>query len=230
MASLQESFYPFAKKIAACANIALCRQSCFAITTPRPSPDFVGKNYRGLLIIGANPGIANNQSHNANDKIMFSLQENLANNDTDAYNDLISHLPQSMIHWKQIVSSKHKNYLGFDVDEIAYIDLVKCATKSIGNSQSDVIANFRKIANGLDIPSLCWNLHTKEIINFLKPTHIIFLWKPIEKNLRKLGYDFKGVVDYASYNGSRHLKMEAKLDDVKLLIQKYRAYYSKNSV
>ncbi len=176
----------------------------------RPSPDYIGPRYRGLVVVGANPGIAITPSQKLNDARTFELQERIATGDRDAFAELLRHLPDSMLGWKQMVNRSARAYLDYDVEEIAYINLVKCAT-TITNS--DVRKLFKGAAK--DVPSRCWNLHTRAILEALNPHFVVALWIPVLQNLEWLGYRFDAVKKFAAYNGQRNLRSEEKYKGVK---------------
>jgi len=152
-----------------------------------------------------------------NDACTFELQERIANGDRIAFEELQRHLPKSMLGWRQMVSRSAREYLDYDIEEIAYINLVKCATTV---TNSDVHKLFKGAAN--DIPKRCWDLHTQLILESLKPRFVVALWKPVLKSLELLGYRFDGVEKFTSYNGQRNLRSEEKYEGVKAIFDVFR--------
>lgn len=176
----------------------------------RPTPDYVGPRYRGLVVIGANPGIAFRSKQKANDAHTFELQDRIAAGDRVAYDELLLHLPESMLGWQQMVNGFARQFLRYDIEEIAYINLVKCATTT---PHSDVHNLFRN--NAKAIPQRCWDANSLPLLESLRPRFIAALWRPVLGSLRQLGYLFAGVEMTGAYNGQRNLPIHKRYEDVK---------------
>jgi hypothetical protein len=211
--------FAFAQKIADCPHRARCRTECRFIANERPSPDYIGRRYRGLVVIGANPGVASKPEHEINDVRTFALQERIAEGDRDAFSDLLQHLPQSMLGWRQMVSRSARAYLEYDIEEIAYINLVKCATT---RTDSNVRKLFKEKAS--KIPERCWDTHTRPILEALRPRFIVALWLPIKSNLESLGYRFEGVEKFGAHNGARNLSWERRYEDAKSVFDSFNEF------
>jgi hypothetical protein len=209
----KRSAFEIARGVAACPHSAVCglefhrkleksqpgKQRHFAAV---PSPDFIGSRYSGLVIVGGNPGLAHHGVHHANDQRMFDLQRRIASGDQAAFDDLLAFMPTSMAHWPQVVDVDGRGRLKYDIEEVAYVDIVKCGTApGRGNTHS--------LFNGTAILGRCWNHHTRQLLELLQPTHVLALWKPIVGVLERLGYPLHDkVVGY--YCGARQLKKDAR--------------------
>ena len=169
---------------------------------PMPSPDFIGSRYRGLVVVGGNPGIASTTEHRCNDRITLDLQRRIALGDRRAFEELMRHLPVSMAHWKQVVDADGRRRLRYNIEEIAYVNLVKCGTRP-GRG------NTKALFSGTPILSRCWETHTKQMLDWLAPTHVVALWKPIIGILNKLGFNVDAVVS-GYHNGARHLTKDQR--------------------
>jgi hypothetical protein len=209
-------FFPFAQRIANCPHRACCRRECGIMPNDRPSPDYVGPRYRGLVVIGANPGIASTDSQRVNDARTFELQTKIAEGNRDAFSELLRFLPMSMMGWKQVVDRGGRDYLGYDIEEIAYINIVKCATSK---PLSDVFKLFTEGAS--DIPRRCWETHTQPILEALRPRFVVALWLPVIDSLKALGYQFAGVRQAGSYNGQRNLPKAKKYQGAKRVFDSF---------
>src|SRR5262245_58428505 len=105
--------------VARCPNLAKCRSACpDMIQDALPSPDFVGRRYRGLVIVGANPGVANTARHRVNDARMEQLMRRVAESGrTDDLDALHDHLAASMLDWRQLVNAEDRQAFAFDIEE-----------------------------------------------------------------------------------------------------------------
>jgi len=209
-------FFPFARQVAGCIHRDRCRIECGVMPFERPAPDYFGPRYRGLVVVGANPGIASNATHQKNDARTFELQTQIAAGKRDAFRELMRFLPESMIAWKQVVNGKGRQYLDYDIEEIAYINLVKCATTK---QNSDVFKLFTGAAS--EIPKRCWETHTKNLLDALQPSFVVALWTPVLDSLKRLGYQFGGVQQTGSYNGQRNLTTGRKYEGAKTVFDTY---------
>lgn len=205
--------FNLAQTVAACPYTTNCRaqfeERHKAATANRPlrfadvpSPDFIGSRYSGLLIVGGNPGLAHRPIHHANDDHMFALQRKIAKGDQAAFDELMAFMPSSMAHWPQVVNVYGRDRLQYDIEDIAYIDIVKCGTSPSG---ADTMSLFRR-TNILD---RCWNLHTRQLLELLRPTHILALWKPTLGILAKLGYPLAGIM-VGYHSGARNLTLDQR--------------------
>jgi hypothetical protein len=210
---LRSRAFDIARGVAACRHVTACgsefhRKYGRASSGGRthfaavPSPDFIGSHYSGLVIVGGNPGLAHKGVHHANDRRMFNLQRRIATGDQVAFDELLAFMPGSMAHWPQVVDSDGRRRLQYDIEKVAYVDIVKCGTApGKGDTHS--------LLSGRAILGRCWEQHTRQLLELLRPTHVLTLWKPIIRVLEQLGYPLHDkVVGY--YNGARHLRKDSR--------------------
>lgn len=223
-AGIKAGSFSTAREVAACPFVGLCSSEFFEKHRPTtethrwhfanvPSPDFIGSKYRGLVVIGGNPGLAHHGIHYENDKVIFNLQRRIAQGDQEAFDALLAFMPSSMAHWPQVVNNDGRRRLEFNIDEIAYIDIVKCGTAP---AAGDTAALLR----GTGILKRCWQTHTHRLLELLAPTHVLALWSPIPRVLRELGYPLEDKV-VGHYTGARHLTSEAKYASARQVVDDY---------
>ena len=210
--AVKSKAFEIARAVAACPHSTTCgsefrtkyekAQPSRLHFAAMPSPDFIGARYSGLLIVGGNPGLAHHGVHFANDQKMFDLQGRIAAGEQGAFDELLAFMPLSMAHWPQVVDSDGRRRLQYDIEDIAYIDIVKCGTApGKGDTHS--------LLNGTAILARCWEHHTRHLFDLLRPTHILALWTPIVAVLERLRYPLHDkVVGY--YSGARHLPKDAR--------------------
>jgi len=215
-----KDFMSHSMRVASCPHLATCRSELrlagkeVQMPLPMPSPDYIGPNYRGLVIIGSNPGLAHTAAQSMNDRKMFALQEQIALGSGEAFRELMRFLPTSMLGWKQVVDRKSREYLGFDISEVAYVNLVKCATNPGGS-------DAQKLFTGTNIVKRCWKNHTGPLLELLRPTHIAALWKPVIKVLGKQGYLFPKGVQVGFHSGRRSASLEERYATVRDVFQDF---------
>ena len=183
----------------ACADILLemvtcphrrqCIASCPSIKQSMlPFPDFIGRTYRGLVVIGANPGPGGNYA--AEEEEMNALLRTYATDKSlEFYNKLLDYRNESSRYWdeRNLCSNTMRQHLHFDLEDIAYLNIVKCKTVKTNKQNSCVTKNI-----GLEVSRKCSHLYLKRQLEILRPTHIIAQWKPIPDDLAKLGFAFSG--------------------------------------
>lgn len=223
-AELKRRALEIARGVAACPHTAACGSEFYGKYeknrlgdrrhfAPVPSPDFIGSRYSGLVIVGGNPGLAHQPVHRANDRRMFELQQRIATGDQVAFDELLAFMPRSMAHWPQLVDSDGRRRLQYDIEEVAYVDIVKCGTAP---GKGDTHSLF----NGTGILNRCWELHTRRLLEQLRPTHVLALWKPIIGVLERLGYPLHDkVVGY--YSGARHLTKDARYATARGVVDRF---------
>jgi hypothetical protein len=214
--TLMDAAFEGAVKVAACPHIGTCRQESGIMPRELPSPDFIGSRYRGLVIIGGNPGVAHKPAHFVNDDLMFDYQRRIAQGERVAFEKLMAFLPESMRRWPQMVNDTGRRLMDYDIEEVAYVDIVKCATKP---GSSDLRRLFR---HAPDVIGRCWTHHTKPLLELLKPTHIVALWKPIVPTLQSLGYIFPKGVPIGHYNGCHSWSLDRRYAGAKAVFDAFR--------
>jgi hypothetical protein len=217
----QADLFDHAVRVAACSHIATCRAEFARIggvmPLPNPAPDYVGPDYRGLVVIAGNPGLAHAGVHNDNDALMLALQARVARGDQRAFEELMAFLPDSMEHWPQMVNADARRSLRYDIREIAYVEIVKCATRPLGS-------NLRRLFHGTNVLTRCWETHTRALLEALAPTHIVALWKPIIPTLQALEFNFPEGARIGSYNGNRSFSSQRRYAEV---VSVFDAYYGR---
>lgn len=234
--AITAEFHAAVRYVATCAHRDTCLRDCGTMIPERPpSPDYIGPRYAGLVIVGANPGNGSNGAQTANDTLMERLMRQVGEEpDAAAFHALMKFLPTSMLEWKQVVSASHRQILGFDIEEIAYINLVKCKTTSASADPFDTV--------GEAVTQRCWKTYTAYQLQRLRPSHVIGLWKGIDAVLETLGYDIQGktfrlprggdteVIDvvYGYHNGQRSLTKDQRLADAKRVVDDFLAQQARH--
>ena len=210
---IRQAAFDIARGVAACPHLATCsrefhnkfpsrdgeKPTHFA---PTPSPDFIGSRYAGLVIVGGNPGLAHQGVHHEKDARMFALQKRIALGEQAAFDELLAFMPDSMAHWPQVVDRGSRAMLRYDIEHVAYIDIVKCGTRP---AQGDTHSLMKRTG----ILNRCWEQHTRKLLDLLQPTHILALWTPTLRVLQRLGYDIDSKI-VGHHSGARHLTKIAK--------------------
>jgi hypothetical protein len=178
-----------------------------AISTPQPG--YIGRKYsnqNGLVIIGANPGIPNVSPFIQKDPIYIQHIQNFARNkDYDQFLQYLDYTDDYMKSWRNNLTNAHfRELLGYNIEEIAYINLVKCRSIQVGSNTIQTLGNT--------VTRRCFNLHTIRQLNLLKPRWIIGQWKQIPKTLHSLGYDIPKTIP--CYSGQRNLTEQARIKDI----------------
>jgi hypothetical protein len=234
--AITAGFHGITRQISNCPNLSVCAKECYEdklnkIICEQPSPDYLGPRYAGLVIVGANPGNPSNHKHRAADEITVELMRYVGQApDAYAFDKLMAQLANSMREWKQVVNISHRKKLEYDIEQIAYLNIVKCNTR---------IANANPLKSvGKRVTSRCWATYASNQLRLLQPTHILGLWTPIRDVLRQLGcYHVSGEVltlptadgetvplkvVFGNYNGDRRKTEEEKLADAKRVIDNWR--------
>jgi hypothetical protein len=144
---------------------------------------------------------------------MFELQRRIAMGDQAAFDELLAFMPTSMAHWPQVVDGDGRLRLQYDIEEVAYIDIVKCGTAP-GRGDTD------SLFKNTGILGRCWEQHTRRLLELLRPSHILALWKPISGVLERLGYPLDDkVVGY--HSGARHLTKDARYATARGVVDRF---------
>lgn len=221
---MESKYFEIARGVAACPHIEVCgaefQRKCDRVWPDQrshfasvPSPDFIGSRYSGLVIVGGNPGLAHHGVHHANDRRMFDFQRRIAAGDRAAFVELLEFMPASMAHWPQVVDRDGRRRLQYDIEDVAYVDIVKCGTSP---GKGDTRSLFR----GTSILERCWEQHTSELLRLLEPTHILALWTPIVGILERLGYSLHDKV-VGWHSGARHLTKDARYASARSVIDDF---------
>ena len=112
-----------------------------------------------------------------------------------------------------LCNNEFRNLLGYDIEEIAYLNIVKCRTEE-GNS--NVIRNI-----GMEVSRMCCASYLSKQLEILQPKYIVGHWNPVIDNLQTLGIDLSKYRT-ASMNGARHLAKEEKIREIKGIFEIYK--------
>lgn len=218
--SILNSFKDMACEMAECSNYEHCRQHCppkaTMDTQNPPYPDFLGRNYAGLVIIGANPGTSSQERSKRQDAVMNAHLRKLSETrNRQEYEALLDFRNTASLDWNlTLCSSYHREVLNYDFEKIAFLNIVKCRTL---HPQSDV----RKSV-GLYVAGICAKQFLLRQLSLLKPRYIVCQWKAVGDSLRAVGYDFSGVEMVGSYNGQHNLTKEKRFEGVVEVFQAFR--------
>jgi len=134
-----------------------------------PQPGFIGEKYalHRVLLVGQNPGRPNEKKQELvrRDKIYTGLLRAHAEAPSEvSYSRLADELKAFIPHWPV-----HGKYFpledcGLTLDEIAYMNVVRCRT------ESDAIPGVRLVAS-------CLTHHFEAWIEFLRPSVVVFIGK-----------------------------------------------------
>lgn len=211
-------------EMAECSNYEHCRQHCppkAAMDTKNPPyPDFVGRNYAGLVIIGANPGTSSQERSKRQDAVMNAHLRKLSETrNRQDYEALLDFRNTASLDWNlTLCSSYHREVLNYDFEKIAFLNIVKCRTL---NPQSDVTKNV-----GSHVAKTCAKQFLLRQLLLLMPKYIVCQWKAVEDSLHAVGYNFSGVQMVGCYNGQRNLPKEQRLAGV---VDVFRAFQQATS-
>lgn len=174
-----------------------------------PFPDFIGRNYRGLVVIGANPGPGGNYSQEEQE-INSLLREFSRNNSIDNYHKILDYRNSCSLYWddRNLCSKKMRNFLNFDLEDIAYLNIVKCKTEGKGSS---VIYKIGKA-----VSERCFEHYLKKQLEILNPKYIIAQWKAIPDDLKELKFYFpESNIPFLDGNQTLRYKPELSTKDIK---------------
>ena len=209
-----KKFYAISKEIVKCSDKQQCCKECSSMDTDSPQPGFIGRNYQGIVIIGANPGTGGEREYYQQmNRKYYAMADSFANsNDISDYHKYLDFSADYMQSWNQhLCNNKFRDFLDYDIEDIAYINIVKCRTTQ---TSSDVFANC-----GATVTYRCAEQYLLRQLDILKPKYIVGHWKTIGNTLERLGYDLSHI-DYASYSGQRNLPVVKRIKDVQDLFNK----------
>jgi len=202
-------FFDVACDIAQCSHYNRCRGDCPFLdssTNSTPQPGFIGRKYSGLVIVGANPGIPNVSPFIEREPEYVRHIQNFARRrDFELFNRYLDYAADYMGTWRNnLANQSFRKLLGYDIEEIAYINVVKCRSNPVGSNP------FTSV--GEPVTRRCFNSHTARQLAVLKPKWIVAHWKPIPRTLAALGYDFPKAIP--AYSGAYHLPLEKRVSEL----------------
>jgi|SRR5271157_1567567 len=221
MTKLQFRFKKIVEDMNNCQYKPICRSNCpFIPSSSLPIPDYLGPLYDigGIIIVASNPGPLSS-SYAYCDGVRDTLFQNLGNSTSVIdYKTLRDFLRDYMKTWKNrlLVNMQNQCTLNYDIERIAFINLVKCRTIKTWSRISPKVQD--KIAKQ------CWEAWTEEQINLLNPGFIFFQWKGTEASFKTVCPYHNNFTTY-SYNGSTAISKSAKSQNNKFE-QVFKAIYS----
>lgn len=139
-----------------------------------PQPGYVGRKYsnKRILLVGQNPGVGNGVTEARSHNYLEKLREIRDTPSAKVFSDLQDILTSLIPTWPV-----HGNYFpldeaGLGLDEIAYINLVRCRTCSNGKPSVGMINNCSS--------------HFEKWILRLNPKAIVFIGKWASDNSKSL--------------------------------------------
>lgn len=205
-------------RILACPFHQKCRAECQPqsnLTEEAPIPDFCGRSYKGLVIIGANPGKATSKKYIEKDAKRAILAEQFKNAPTSQnFEEVHDFIAGYMGEWKNnVVAENFRNDLHLNVEEIAYVNLVKCRTKLTASHPYQTV--------GETITRRCWGQNTKSQLDLLQPRYVIFLWKGVRETLEELDITLARHKDAGVYNGNRSKPYPERIAEIKPIFEAF---------
>ena len=178
-------------------------------------PGFIGKRYAKFVVVGHFP--ANNKQYIERENAFRPYYEAFKNSqfsdalDSICYENFIAYneaLSNYMREWPRgyFVSEKEREFLNYDIDNIAFINITKCKFQNSEKQRDD---NAVKM-----IDAYCFNKHFINQIKILNPDHIVCVNKKTKMILENLYPEIKKF-NIAAGNGSQSVHDLAKiLEDV----------------
>jgi len=217
-ANVIQEFFSGACDIGNCPHFDQCRKECPTLdNTPNstPQPGFIGRRYKGLVIIGSNPGIPKTKLFQKREPIYlkhiydFAIEKNF-----DKFQEYLDYASDYMTIWNNnLTNSYFRNLLGYDIENIAYINIVKCRSINTGSDPLNTV--------GYSVARRCFTTHTVKQLDLLKPQWIVGHWKPIPDVLRKLGYRINQYIP--CYSGKRDWTYEQRAEEIIPFFKKLRS-------
>jgi len=110
-----------------------------------------------------------------------------------------------MAIWRNnLANSYFRELLGYDIENIAYINIVKCRSIKVGSDPFDAV--------GYSVTYRCFTEHTAKQLSILNPKWIVGHWEPIPEVLKTLGYRTNQYIP--CYSGKRDLTYEQRAEEI----------------
>lgn len=213
-----EKFMDIEREMIDCTDYGHCREICPGSarmdSQNPPFPDFVGRRYAGLVIIGANPGTSSTEAFKRQDLEFNVRMEKLRNSGSiKDYNALLDYRNDASRSWtRTLCNEEYRRLLGYDLETVAFVNIVKCRTFE---PKADLFQNV-----GKEIPRRCYGKYLERQLSILKPRYVACQWKPIQRTLAALGYNFNGA-KIGSFNGQRNLPKEQRIAEVAHIFEEF---------
>lgn len=211
-----DNFFKMSCQIVSCAEFHDCRQLCGTFDDEPPQPGFIGRSYRGLVIVGANPGTGYHRDfYQRNNKEYYALADKFSRSgnikDYQAYLDFTANY---MNYWNQhLCNAEYRSMLGYDIEDVAYLNIVKCRTSKTG---SDVFSNC-----GQEVTAKCAHAYLLKQLEILAPKYIVCHWKPVYAALARLGFPMDDI-KCAAFSGARHLTKPERTGEIKPIFDEFK--------
>jgi len=145
-----------------CGKSAILRDETFNV----PQPGFVGSAYteKRVMFIGQNPGVSPERSRTDDTRLAELLLELAKDPGTEPYAELRAFLADFMDKWAITQRYLPLRSFGLSLDEIAYLNVVRCRTR-------------QNIAIPKAMTARCAQLHLERWLDTLQPKVVVFLGK-----------------------------------------------------
>jgi hypothetical protein len=207
--NLIREFFTEACNIGNCPHFDQCRNECPNLdnsSNSTPQPGFIGRHYKGLVIIGSNPGIPDSKLYQEMEPIYLKhIHDFAVEKDFQKFLDYIDYLSDYMAIWKNNLTNNYfRDLLKYDIGNIAYLNIVKCRSINVGSDPFNTV--------GYSITRRCFTEHTLRQLDILKPKWIVGHWKTIPGVLKTLGYRVNQYIP--CYSGKRDWTYEQRAHEI----------------
>jgi len=211
----REGFALIQRKMLTCHLHDKCRAASNHFDDRPPNVGFLGRSYRGMVIVGGNPGIPTSAAHRRNDCKAYRLSGRYAKTGSmEDFEVLMDHMSEIMRCWKNnLCNDFFRDHLDYDIDEVAYLNLLKCRTAKTGSDPGRLV--------GAKISRRCAKKYALKELSLLRPRFIACQWKPLPGHLESLGFDLDGV-EWACYSGARNLTYEDRATELVPLFEAFK--------
>jgi hypothetical protein len=146
-----------------------------------PPAEYLGEDYRGILIVGARPAIPRNQTKDLNELLRKRILDFLASPTTEngrAMNCVVGKMiPNFMMTKTGVFQYREWGIEDGDLVKIAFLNLYKCRVRE--GTERDVVSHPFRLAP-------CVERYFSRQIEILKPKLLIFIWDFLWEGLGKL--------------------------------------------
>lgn len=206
----QKKFMKVLHDTAHCPHMPICGKE--GMDCRNMFPGFIGRRYAGLVIVGHTP--SNNKNFAAENedfihyvdefrKTVFSKDEN--SSCTARFLDYNEALCRYMNSWPEgcLVSREERDFLDYDIENVAFINIVKCFRKENKDTR------YKE-----DIQNRCFRSYCQKQLEILSPRYIICIDKRTMTLLKEL-YTLPENCILTSRNGRRDFHdLSRKLEEV----------------
>lgn len=143
-----------------------------------PLPGYVGKNYLGVMVIAQNPAPTPPHSQwSHRDPLLFGALDKAAKRGTTTFRETVQRVMSREIpDWGPLSNMGFPDW-GVSIEEIAYLNLVKCATQNKAGKREGAYPGTR-------VRNRCMETYLCQHLAILRPHLIVFRYIGVEKTLR----------------------------------------------